>query len=69
MIRERPTRGLLVADVLGNTVDTMTPLYTTIYNYSPRGVTPNLLSYSTTSTTRRSHRLQCGEQHGGVCGP
>jgi len=44
MIRERPTRGLLVADVLGNTVDTMTPLYTTIYNYSPRGVTPNLPS-------------------------
>jgi len=39
MIRKRPTRGLLVADVLGNTVDTITPLYTTIYNYSPRGVT------------------------------
>jgi len=46
VIRKRPTRGLLVADVLGNTVDTMTPLYTTIYNYSPRGVTLNLPSYS-----------------------
>ena len=44
VIRKRPARGLLVADVLGNTVDTMTPLYTTIYNYSPRGVTPNLPS-------------------------
>jgi len=51
MIRKRPTRGLFVADVLGNTVDTMTPLYTTIYNYSPRGVTPNLPSCSPSSFT------------------
>jgi len=47
VIRKRPARGLLVADMLGDTVDTMTPLYTTIYYYRPRGVTPpNLSSYS-----------------------
>jgi len=44
MIRRRPTRGLLVADVPCNTVDTMSPLYTTVYDYSPRRVTPELPS-------------------------
>ena len=44
MIRKRPTRGLLVADVPGNTADTMAPLYAMIYNYSPRGVTPDFPS-------------------------
>jgi len=44
MIRKRPTRGLLVADVPCDTVDTMSPFYTTVYNYRPRGVTPDLPS-------------------------
>jgi len=56
VIRKRPARGLLVADVLGDTVDTMTPLYTTIYNYRPRGVTPQPTLVLTLLVHRRPDR-------------
>jgi len=44
MIRKRPTRGVLVADVPHDTVDTISPPYTSGYNYNPRGVVPALPS-------------------------
>jgi len=69
MIRERPMRRLLVADVPYDTVDTMSPLYTTVYRYSPRGVTPDLPSCQSswfTDAPIKAHRPRGRADLGGA---